>query len=86
MRDSYPHGEPVRINFSIKRYGAHHSLPAAVDRVAQVANHIGFDAVVVGPLRLARYLEAIAHLNIAIALGMGGGTQAAFKFDRGAAL
>ena len=55
---------------------------AATERVAQIAEAIGFAAVIVGPLRLARHLEAMAHLNIAIALGMGGGTQAAFVFER----
>ena len=59
---------------------------AATERVAQIADAIGFAAVIVGPLRLARYLEAMAHLNIAIALGMGGGTQAAFVFERGSEL
>lgn len=55
----------------------------ASEHVAQIADAVGFAAVIVGPLRLARYLEAIAHLNIAIAVGMGGGTQAAFVFNRG---
>jgi len=58
--------------------------PSATERVTQLADSAGFAAVPVGPLRLARYLEAIAHLNIAIAVGMGGGTQGAFVFDRGA--
>ena len=57
--------------------------PNAAERVAQIADAAGFAAVIVGPLRMARYLEAIAHLNIAIAVGMGGGTQAAFVFERG---
>lgn len=53
----------------------------ATERVAQLADSTGFAAVPVGPLRLARYLEPIAHLNIAIAVGIGG-TQSAFVFNR----
>jgi hypothetical protein len=44
---------------------------------------LGFAPVDAGPLRSARYLEAIAHLNIQIAVGQGGGTDAAFVYDRG---
>ncbi|MEL6465638.1 MAG: NAD(P)-binding domain-containing protein [Pseudomonadota bacterium] len=56
---------------------------AAVERVAELANSIGFQAVPTGPLKNSRYLEAMAHLNIAIAVVEGGGTGAAFIYDRG---
>jgi hypothetical protein len=54
----------------------------AAETVAALARDAGFDPVLTGPLRTARYLEAMAHLNIAIAVGRGGGTNAAFFFDR----
>lgn len=49
--------------------------------VASLAGDAGFAPVSVGPLKLARHLEAMAHLNIAIAFA-GGGTGAAFIYDR----
>ena len=55
----------------------------AVDRVAELAESIGLHAVPTGPIANSRYLEAMAHLNIAIAVGQGGGTGAAFIYDRG---
>jgi 8-hydroxy-5-deazaflavin:NADPH oxidoreductase len=55
---------------------------AALARLADLARSIGFDPVAAGPLKLARYLEAMAHLNIAVAVGKGGGTNAAFIFDQ----
>ena len=55
---------------------------AAVAEVEALARRLGFDPVVAGPLYLARYLEGLAHLNIAIAVGQGGGTQAAILYDR----
>ena len=58
---------------------------AARERVAALAASVGFDPVVVGALSQARYLEAMAHLNIGIALGQGGGTDAAFVYARGGA-
>jgi 8-hydroxy-5-deazaflavin:NADPH oxidoreductase len=42
---------------------------------------VGFSPVKAGQLKLARHLEAMAHLNIAIALA-GGGTGAAFVYDQ----
>ena len=57
--------------------------PTAVQLVAELANSIGLQAVPTGPLKNSRYLEAMAHLNIAIAVGEGGGTGAAFIYDRG---
>lgn len=52
--------------------------------VSSLAGQMGFNPVVVGPLRCARYLEAMAHLNIQIAVGMEGGTNAAFIYHVGA--
>lgn len=43
----------------------------------------GFAPVDGGPLRSARYLEAIAHLNIQIAVGQSGGTDVAFLYGPG---
>jgi 8-hydroxy-5-deazaflavin:NADPH oxidoreductase len=50
--------------------------------VLELANAAGFAPVFVGPLVQARHLEALAHLNIAIALGQNGGTSARFQFER----
>lgn len=50
--------------------------------VAEVATDAGFAPRLVGPLKMARYLEAMAHLNIQIAAGMKGGTNAAFIYDQ----
>jgi 8-hydroxy-5-deazaflavin:NADPH oxidoreductase len=55
---------------------------AANELVARLAADAGFAPLVVGPLANARYLEAMAHLNIALAVGRGGGTDAAFIYDR----
>ena len=53
----------------------------AAEKVRQLAEDAGFEGLVVGALKNSRYLEAIAHLNIAIALG-GGGTDAGLKYFR----
>jgi hypothetical protein len=55
---------------------------AACERVADLARSAGFAPVMAGPLKAARYLEAMAHLNIGIAVGEGGGTNAAFLYDQ----
>ena len=52
---------------------------AAADTIKQLADDAGFSGLVVGALKNARYLEAMAHLNIAIALG-GGGTDSGFIY------
>lgn len=49
--------------------------------IARLSGSIGFAPLVTGPLKNARYLEAMAHLNIAIAMG-GGGTNAAILYDQ----
>lgn len=53
----------------------------AAAKVAALAGSLGFAPQRVGGLANARFLEAIAHLNIAIAVA-GGGTDAAFLFDQ----
>lgn len=53
---------------------------AAADTVAELADSAGFASCIVGPLKAARYLEAMAHLNIQIAIGMGKGTNSAFLY------
>ncbi|RDU99018.1 NADPH-dependent F420 reductase [Trinickia dinghuensis] len=50
--------------------------------VADMAASAGFAPIVTGPLRNARYLEAMAHLNIPIAVVRGGGTNAAFVYHQ----
>ena len=54
----------------------------AKEAVLTLAQRIGFDPIDVGPLHCARYLEAMAHLNIHIALHQGGGTDAAFIYHQ----
>ncbi|MEM7653424.1 MAG: NADPH-dependent F420 reductase [Pseudomonadota bacterium] len=54
----------------------------AVLAVAGLAEDMGFAPVTVSKLSAARQLEAIAHLNIELALGQGGGTNAAFLYHR----
>jgi 8-hydroxy-5-deazaflavin:NADPH oxidoreductase len=56
--------------------------PAAVDTVADLARSAGFAPVKVGALLAARYLEGMAHLNISIAVGQNGGTNAAFVYHQ----
>lgn len=55
---------------------------SAAEAVAAMAQSFGFAALRVGGLAHARELEAIAHLNIAIAVGRGGGTDACFLYDQ----
>lgn len=52
---------------------------AAATIIKNLAEESGFDSLVVGNLKNARHLEAMAHLNISIALG-GGGTDAGFVY------
>lgn len=54
----------------------------AVTQVAEIAKGLGFAPIETGPLRNARYLESMAHLNIAIAVGKAGGTNAAFLYHQ----
>lgn len=55
----------------------------AVANVAELATSMGFAAVRVTKLQAARHLEALAHLNIELAVGQGGGTDAAILYHRG---
>ena len=48
--------------------------------VAHVARDAGFDPVSVGGLNQCRSLEAIAHLNIQLAVAMGNGTNSGFLY------
>jgi 8-hydroxy-5-deazaflavin:NADPH oxidoreductase len=54
----------------------------AANTVAALAEASGFAPVKVGGLSQARHLEALAHLNIAIAVGQNGGTGARIQFER----
>jgi predicted dinucleotide-binding enzyme len=47
--------------------------------IKKLANDAGFNGFIVGGIKNARHIEAMAHLNIAIALG-GGGTDAGFSY------
>lgn len=51
----------------------------AATAVKKLADEVGFNGFIVGGIKNARHLEAMAHLNIAIALG-GGGTDAGFTY------
>ncbi len=54
----------------------------AAATVTALAASLGFAPLTVGGLMQARHLEAMAHLNIAIAVGCGLGTEAGFVYDR----
>jgi len=51
-------------------------------RIASLAHDAGFAAMIVGGLNNANYLEAMAHLNIQMAMARGGGTDAAFIYHQ----
>lgn len=57
---------------------------AAKQTVMKLGSEIGLEPLNAGPLKSARYLEAMAHLNIELAVGQGGGTNAAFIYDQAA--
>ncbi|MEM9486098.1 MAG: NADPH-dependent F420 reductase [Cyanobacteria bacterium P01_F01_bin.116] len=52
----------------------------AKQKVIALASDIGYAPIDTGPLYTARYLESMAHLNIQLAVGQGGGTNAAFIY------
>jgi 8-hydroxy-5-deazaflavin:NADPH oxidoreductase len=54
----------------------------AKQKVMTLASDIGYAPIDTGSLYTARYLESMAHLNIQIAVGQGGGTDAAFIYLR----
>lgn len=51
----------------------------AAEMIKKLADETGFRGFVVGGIKNARHLEAIAHLNIAVAIS-GGGTDAGFTY------
>ncbi|WP_298115608.1 NAD(P)-binding domain-containing protein [Flavobacterium sp.] len=51
----------------------------AANVIKQLTDEIGFSGLIVGGIKNARHIEAIAHLNISIALA-GGGTDAGFTY------
>jgi len=51
----------------------------AAETIKKLADEAGFNGFVVGGIKNARHLEAIAHLNIAVAMS-GGGTDAGFTY------
>jgi 8-hydroxy-5-deazaflavin:NADPH oxidoreductase len=55
---------------------------AAAEEVSALAQAAGFEPVWAGPMASARWLEAMAHLNIRLAVTLGGGTDAAFVYHR----
>jgi 8-hydroxy-5-deazaflavin:NADPH oxidoreductase len=50
--------------------------------VANLASEMGFAPIRTGPLNTAKYLEAMAHLNIQIAFRENGGPNAAFVYHQ----
>ena len=54
----------------------------AAEKIEQLANQMGLNAIIAGDLKNARYFEAIAHLNIQLAVAQKGGTDAAFVYMR----
>jgi len=52
----------------------------AKQKIIALASDIGYAPIDIGCLYTARYLESMAHLNIQIAIGQGGGTNAAFIY------
>jgi predicted dinucleotide-binding enzyme len=57
-------------------------VPTANAKVATYAAKLGFAPLDAGPLLCSRYFEAMAHLNVQLAIGMDGGTNAAFLYDQ----
>ncbi len=54
--------------------------PGATQTVATLAADAGFAPLIVHGIQNARYVEAMAHLNIQLAVGQGGGTGAGFAY------
>lgn len=71
--------EPVRDGQPITAFIAGDNNEAK-QKIATLANDIGYAPIDTGGLYTARYLESMAHLNIQIAVGQGGGTNAAFIY------
>jgi 8-hydroxy-5-deazaflavin:NADPH oxidoreductase len=71
--------EPVRDGQAITAFIAGDN-DEAKQKVIALASDIGYAPVDTGSLYTARYLESMAHLNIQIAVGQGGGTNVAFIY------
>lgn len=71
--------QPVRDGQAITAFIAGDNN-GAKQKVIALASDIGYAPVDTGSLAAARYLESMAHLNIQIAVGQGGGTNAAFVY------
>ncbi len=56
---------------------------SANESIAGLAASAGFTPMIAGPLSHARYLEAMAHLNIQLAVVRGGGTNAGYFYRQG---
>jgi 8-hydroxy-5-deazaflavin:NADPH oxidoreductase len=71
--------EPVKDGQAIAAFiaGNHDE---AKRKIMALARDIGYAPIDTGLLYTARYLESMAHLNIQIAVGQGGGTKAAFIY------
>jgi len=54
----------------------------AKEKVSEIIVNMGLAPLDVGALAAARYLEAMAHLNIQIAVGQGGTTNAVFIYNQ----
>ncbi|YCO01358.1 NADPH-dependent F420 reductase [Vibrio sp. VNB-15] len=55
--------------------------PSAKQWMLEIMKKAQFEAIDVGPIKMARYLEAMANLNIQIAVGQNGGTKAGFAYS-----
>lgn len=71
--------EPVKDGQAITAFIAGDN-DEAKQKIIALANDIGYAPIDTGHLYTARYLESMAHLNIQIAVGQGGGTNAAFIY------
>ncbi len=71
--------KPVRKGQAVTSFIAGDNA-GAKQQVMTLAKDIGYAPIDTGPLYTARYLESLAHLNIQIAVGQGGGTNAAFIY------
>lgn len=49
-------------------------------QVKEITDAIGMEGVITGSLKLSRYTEGMAHLNIALAVGQGNGTNSGFMY------
>jgi 8-hydroxy-5-deazaflavin:NADPH oxidoreductase len=54
---------------------------AAKASVSELASKMGFDVVDTGPLRIARFIEPLAMLNIQLGYGLGMGTGIGFTLN-----